>query len=180
MLSCYPRTLASNDGVQNIADTYGVKVANTFVQPIKSLLDAGVRVSFESDNGTSNKWSDLSYFIIRKDMKGRLWGPQDRVDHPTALKLFTIYAADYVMKLDQLGSLEVGKLADLAVLNKDFLTIPDEEVPTVLSDLTIMDGKIRYVSPDFSNQYNLKPSGAVIDTFKNLAEKSRTSGAVGQ
>ena len=180
MLSCYPRTLASNDGVQNIANTYGVKVANTFVQPIQSMLNAGVRVSFESDNGTSNKWADLSYFIIRKDMRGRLWGPQDRVDHPTALKLFTSYAADYVMRLDKMGSLEVGKLADMAVLNKDFLTIPDDEVKTVLSDLTITDGKIRYLSPSFSQEYNLKPDGAVIDTFQSLAQKSRTSGAVGQ
>jgi hypothetical protein len=180
MLSCYPRTLASNDGVQNISNTYGVKVANTFVQPIQSMLNAGVRVSFESDNGTSNKWADLSYFIIRKDMKGRLWGPQDRVDHATALKLFTSYAADYVMRLDKIGTLEVGKLADMAVLSKDFLTIPDDDVKTVLSDLTITDGKIRYVSPAFSDEYKLKPDGAVIDTFQSLAQKSRTSGAVGQ
>ena len=91
----------------------------------------------------------------------------------------TRWAAEYVMKGDQLGSIEPGKLADMVVLDKDYLTIPGEEVAKIQPQVTVFDGKIVFVHPQFAQEYNLRPAGAVISTYEDLvARKPRRSGAV--
>ena len=45
---------------------------------------------------------------------------------------------------DQLGSLEVGKLADMVVLNKEFLKIPDEELKSIRAEMTFLGGQLVY------------------------------------
>jgi len=47
---------------------------------------------------------------------------------------------------DDLGSIEVGNHADLAVLDRDFFTVPDEEIMHISSDLTIVGGRITHNS----------------------------------
>jgi cytosine/adenosine deaminase-related metal-dependent hydrolase len=47
-------------------------------------------------------------------------------------------------KEDLLGSLEIGKLADLVVLDQDYMTIPVQEIPKLRSVLTMVDGRIVY------------------------------------
>jgi predicted amidohydrolase YtcJ len=170
MMSCFPSPFMSPAGMSDIATSYGDKVANTMVESMGSMLKAGVRVSYESDG--ADRWLGLQRVLItRKDPEGKVWGPQERVDRPTALTTFTSQAADYVLKPDKIGSLEVGKLADLAVLDRDYLTIPDEDIQHIVSLLTIMDGKVRFIDTGFSNEYNLKPAGAIISTNKELKAK---------
>jgi predicted amidohydrolase YtcJ len=175
MMSCFPSAFMSPNGMQDIADSYGDKVAQNFVQPMGSMLKAGVRVSYESDG--ADRWLGFERVLItRKDPGGKVWGPQERVDRPTALTTFTTQAADYVLKPDKIGSLEVGKLADLAVLDRDYLAIPDEDIRNIASLLTIMDGKVRFIDRNFSTEYNLKPAGAVMSTLKELKAKQRGFG----
>ena len=64
--------------------------------------------------------------------------------------------------------MEGGKLADIAVLDRDYLTIPNEQVSEIQAHLTILDGKIVFVHRSFANEYNLRPSGAVISTYSEL------------
>ena len=52
----------------------------------------------------------------RKDAKGKVLGPHERLDRVTVLKTITRWASEYVLKPDQLGSIEPGKLADIVVL----------------------------------------------------------------
>ena len=59
-----------------------------------------------------------------------------------ALKLYTINAAYHSFDEDQLGSIEVGKLADIVILGKDILTAKPEEIIDIPIDMTIIDGKI--------------------------------------
>ena len=66
--------------------------------------------------------------------------------------MYTIWAADYVGRPDRLGSLEPGKLADLVVLDKDFMAIPNEEFHTVRAVLTMVGGKVAYRRPDSAAQ----------------------------
>ena len=51
---------------------------------------------------------------------GRVYNPEERVDRVQALKMATIWAAEYVLREDVLGSLEPGKWADFLVLDKPF------------------------------------------------------------
>ena len=175
IMSCY--VMVSVNGSERIAQAYGDKVANTYPSPLKSMLDAGVHVVLESDSN-SYIWQDLETAVDRTDRKGKVWGPQERIDRPTALKMFTILGAQYMLKGDKLGSLETGKTADIVVLDKDYLTVPTDAIKTIEPQLTIFDGKIVYVHSKFADEYNLKPAGAIISTYKDLIaqRKSREGG----
>jgi predicted amidohydrolase YtcJ len=170
VFSCYvARSIAEG---QDKADAYGEKVANTFLSPVKSLIDAGARVVFESDSNTF-LWEDMETVITRKDDKGRVWGPQDRVDRPTALRMITSWAADYVLRGDQFGTIEPGKFADVVILDKDYLTIPEEEIHTIQPQLTIFDGKAVFVHSAFAKEYNFHPSGVLVSTYKELIARRK-------
>ena len=171
--SCAPKYIETAAGV---AKSYGDSVANTFMLPVKTMLDDGVRVVFESDRDTYT-WKDLEMLLTRKDANGKVWGPQERLDKPNALKMITRWASEYVLKPDKIGSIEPGKLADLVVLDKDYLTIPAEQVHEIRPQLTMLGGKVIYLHPDFAQEYNLKPSGAVIASQEDL--RKRRSGRVG-
>jgi hypothetical protein len=168
--SCGPKYIV--DVAPEAAKSYGDKVANTFVVPIQSMLDAGVKVVYESDRD-SYSWEDIELLMTRKDKSGKVWGPQDRVDRATALKMATRWAAEYVLKPDKLGSIEPGKLADLVVLDRDYMAIPVEEVSEIKPQITIFDGKIIYVHQRFADEYNLRPSGAVVSTHEDLLKRRR-------
>jgi predicted amidohydrolase YtcJ len=58
--------------------------------------------------------------------------------------LYTMGSADVDFVDDKLGSIEPGKLADLAVLSEDYLTIPEDAIRNLKCTLTMVDGKIVY------------------------------------
>jgi cytosine/adenosine deaminase-related metal-dependent hydrolase len=106
--------------------------------------------------------------VTRKDDKGKVWGPQDRVDHPTILKMLTVWAADYVLKPEKLGTIEKGKIADLVVLDRDFLTIPSDDISEVKPQVTLVDGKVVFVHTDFARENNFRPGGSLISNYQDL------------
>ncbi len=62
----------------------------------------------------------------------------------TALKMATTWASEYMMAEDTVGTLESGKFADFVVLNRDFFTIPVEEIPDLQVVMTGLGGEIVY------------------------------------
>ena len=169
--SCAPKYVESG---ANVAAAYGDPVANAFVVPVKSMIDNKVHVSFESDRDVYT-WHDLQILLTRKDLKGRTWGLQEKLDKASALKMITRWAGEYVLKGDKVGSLEAGKYADLVVLDKDYMTIPEEQVETIRPQLTMLGGKIVFLNSNFSTEYSLKPAGALISTYEDL-QKRRPEG----
>lgn len=165
VFSCAPKYIESV--APNAARAYGERVANTFVVPVKSMLDSGVKVVFEADRDVYI-WHDLELLMTRKGRDGKVWGPQERIDRITALKMITSWAADYLLKGEELGSIEPGKLADLVVIDRDYLTVPEDQIGETQALMTVLGGKIVYVHPEFAQEYNLRPSGAVIATYKEL------------
>ncbi|MCH8015910.1 MAG: amidohydrolase family protein [Acidobacteria bacterium] len=163
MWSCSP--LGEGDRAPMIAAAFGDKVAHTYVAPIKTMLDAGMNVSLEGE------WAGVENLITRKDTQGRVWGPDQRVDRETALRIATQNGANYVLKGDRLGSIEPGKLADLVVLDRDYMTIPEEEISETRSLMTLLGGKPVFLHPDFSREYNLRPEGAIISTYEELVAR---------
>jgi predicted amidohydrolase YtcJ len=167
-MSCY--VLISIRESAQIAKSYGDNIANAWPSPLNSMVKAGGRVVLESDSG-SYIWEDLEAAVTRKDRSGKVWAPQERVGPDVALKMLTKWAAEYVLRGDKLGSLENGKLADLVVLDKDYLTIPGDDISTIQPQLVVFDGKIIHVHPNFANEYSLRPAGAVVGSYEDLTKR---------
>jgi predicted amidohydrolase YtcJ len=165
--SCAPKYVES---APSVATAYGDEVANNFMVPVKSMIKNGVHMAFESDRDVYT-WYDLEIMLTRKDRKGKVWGPQEALTKQEALQSITRWAAEYVLKADKIGSIEKGKLADLVVLDKDYMTIPDDQVSEMRPQMTMMDGKVIFIATPFSQEQNLKPAGATISTYDELLKR---------
>ncbi len=135
---------------------YGPRV-EPFLLPVKSLLDQGIRVV-----GQNEGYRNLGYhmtLMMTRNVKGHQYAPEEAVDRMIVLKMWTKWASRYVMKEDVIGSLELGKLADFTILDKDFLTIPIDQIPSIKPQITVMGGKIRYLNSEFAGKLGMEPVG---------------------
>ncbi len=112
----------------------------------RSFLDAGVKVSAHSDHsaGPYPPLMAIHALVNRTTKAGRPIGRSQKVSVMEALKLYTVNAAYHSFDEDRLGSIEVGKLADMVVLGEDLLTVPTEKIIEIPVDMTIIDGKPVY------------------------------------
>jgi len=125
---------------------YGPAI-DAFAMPAKTLLQQGVKLVGQGFN--SNVGWRLWLFMSR-NIDGKILLPSETIDRVTALKMLTPWAAYYVLKEQDLGTLEVGKLADFVVLDRDYFTIPQDDIPKIRPQLTFMGGKIRYLSSEYA------------------------------
>ena len=70
--------------------------------------------------------------------------PEQRLSRLEALKAFTLGGAYFTFDEDRRGSLEPGKLADLAVLSDDLLTVPEDDIPNLHALLAMVGGRVVY------------------------------------
>ncbi len=115
----------------------------------RSFLDADRVIPCGSDFPVESNNPMLGIYaaVTRQDPSGRPeggWFPEQRMSIEEAIKGFTIWAAYGAFQEEVLGSIEVGKLADLTVLDKDLLTIESKEILTTRALYTIVGGKVRY------------------------------------
>jgi predicted amidohydrolase YtcJ len=118
----------------------------------KSLLDNGAMLSFGSDwPGTSAALYHMhpKYLIYaavaRKTLKGTPeegWFPEQRISVEESIKAYTINNAYAAFEDDIRGSLEVGKLADITVFDKNLIKIPVADLLKTEVSYTIVDGKV--------------------------------------
>ncbi len=112
----------------------------------QKLMKSGALVS----NGTDAPVEDIdpiaNYYatVTRKLKDGSSFYPDQRMSRQEALRSYTRNAAYAAFEEGSKGSLAVGKLADVTVLSKDILTVPEEEIKTAGVDYTIVGGKVRY------------------------------------
>jgi predicted amidohydrolase YtcJ len=131
----------------------GPKYMNTFIG-VKTWKDNGVTVALNADHmmgfdpvGALNPYHPLLAMqatITRRTQGGQVIGPAERISRLDALRMTTINAAYIGFEEKNKGSIEAGKLADLAILTGDFLTVPEDQIMTIKSYMTIVDGKIVY------------------------------------
>jgi predicted amidohydrolase YtcJ len=67
-----------------------------------------------------------------------------QITRQEVLKLYTADNGWFLREENQLGSIEAGKLADLAVLNEDYFTVPDERLKKIRSVMSVVGGKIAH------------------------------------
>lgn len=144
---------------------YGEKYM-TWILPIKSLITAGARPVISTDlhlnshipiqwkdmdfpsQWEGNIWAFIQFFMNRKmPSDGITYNAKEGIDRATALKSLTIWAAERELNEKNIGSLEVGKLADFDVLDKDYFSIPEDQIWTIKTLLTSVGGKISFKSP---------------------------------
>ena len=113
-------------------------------------LERGVDFSFGTDNKPYNPFATLWAAVARRErLTDQVLGPGQCLTRLEALRAFTLGGARFSFDEAQRGSLEPGKLADLAVLSADLLNIPEPEIPQLHSLLTILGGQTVHLSADF-------------------------------
>lgn len=115
-----------------------------YFTPLRTYLDAGIMVAANSDMTSAhyNPFLGMYSAVARKTSQGRSMGEEERITREEMLRLFTINGAYLSFMEDKVGSIEVGKLADLAILSGDILTVPEEEIKNLEVDMTFIDGKV--------------------------------------
>ncbi len=113
--------------------------------PHQTYLERGVPFGFGTDNKPYNPFMTLWSAVTRQERHtGKELAPEQRLSRSEALKAFTLGGAYFTFDEDRRGSLEPGKLADLAVLSDDLLTVPEDEIPNLHSLLTMVGGQVVY------------------------------------
>ena len=115
----------------------------------RTIADLGVHYAFGSDSpiDTFDVMDGIYCAVTRKGRNGCPpggWMPEQRLTVERAVYGYTLGAAYAAHQENLRGSISVGKLADMAVLERDIFTIPTDEIKDVAVDMTILDGEIVY------------------------------------
>jgi len=115
----------------------------------KSLLDSGAVVVGGSDAPVERGAPLIEFYaaVARKDLKGYSdadWHPEEALSRAAALKLFTSSAAYARFAEKDLGTIAVGKRADLSGFSVDLMTAPEATIPKGHAVLTVVDGQVVY------------------------------------
>jgi predicted amidohydrolase YtcJ len=113
---------------------------------VLSGISGGGRLALGSDFPVESADPRLGLYaaVTRQDLKGQPeggWLPGERLTREEALRGFTLDAAWSLFLEKEVGSLEVGKRADLVVFARDIMTVPESEIPRVEIDMTVVDGR---------------------------------------
>ena len=134
-------------------DRYGAKAAES-TPPIKKMLEMEVPVGGGSDAtrvNSYNPWVSMYWLTAGKTVGGLQLYNDSRLNRETALELYTRGSAWFSQEQQKKGDIKVGMFADLAVLDRDYFNVEEEDVKNIESELTIVDGKIVYAKGDFSS-----------------------------
>ena len=144
--------IASMQGIHTISDgpwvakRLGEERARLTSYPWRALWDLGVVVTNGTDVPVERIDPIPSFWgsVARKTLDGSVFLPEQRVTREEGLRAYTLNNAYAAFEEQEKGSITVGKLADLVVLTKNIMTMPEDEIPTARVALTILGGKIRY------------------------------------
>jgi len=113
--------------------------------PYRRILDSGVKAGGGTDargGSPMNPWMSIYYMVTGKNSSGDLINAGQTIERDEALRMYTRDNAWFIKEDSALGSIEVGKSADLVVLSGDYFNMPDAEIRDLKSLLTIVDGEI--------------------------------------
>jgi predicted amidohydrolase YtcJ len=106
-------------------------------QLLRSLIAAGIPVALGSD-GPMNPYLNIMLACVHPS------NPPEAISREQAVIAYTLTSAYAEFQEKEKGSLEPGKLADLAVLSQDIFSVPLSEMPKTESVLTLVGGKVVY------------------------------------
>ncbi len=114
----------------------------------KKLLNKAGKVALGTDFPVEQVSPFLTFYaaVTRKDLDAypkEGFQKQDALTREEALRGMTIWAAYSNFEENEKGSIEAGKFADFTIYNKDIMTVPVKEIPTVMAEQTYIDGEVR-------------------------------------
>jgi len=121
---------------------YGAERVNHMFA-LRSFIDAGIRPTQASDYppGPFEPMMALQSEVTRTDMKGNVWGPQQKITLEEAIRVGTINGAYASYEENLKGSIEPGKLADLVVLGRDVFKEDPSNIVNIPIERTMVGGK---------------------------------------
>jgi hypothetical protein len=122
---------------------------------LRALVNSGIPLAMTTDAfraSSYNPWIGISWMITGKSVSGsEILAKNNRLTRDEALKLFTVGPAWFEQQEDENGKIVPGYLADFALLDKDFFSIPDDEIKSIVSVLTVVDGRVVFGGQEYSN-----------------------------
>jgi predicted amidohydrolase YtcJ len=123
------------------------------VPPVNTGTKVGVPIGGGTDAhrvASYNPFTSLQWFLDGKTVGGvAIRGSEETPDRAAALRFYTLGSAWFSFDEKKRGSLEAGKLADLAVLSQDYMTAPLDQIHNTESLLTMVGGKVVYAAGPF-------------------------------
>ena len=157
ILSCGPDLVSESPAW--IRD-YGDSI-QPFILPFKTWIESGVKLVGQH-YGSTPPFNKLWQAVTRK-FDGVVWQPDERIDRVHALKMWTSWASEYVLKQDKLGTLEEGKFADLIILDRDYFTVPVDDLLKIRVPMTMVGGKIMQLQASLAGEFGVNSIGPVYD-----------------
>jgi predicted amidohydrolase YtcJ len=118
------------------------------MNPTRSLLDAGVWMSWGSDGAPYGPRVTLWTGITRKGWDDRVYGPREAVDREEAIRLHTLAPAYQTFSEHELGTIEPGKLADFTIVGENLLTMDADRIRYLPIVRTIVGGNVIWPAED--------------------------------
>jgi predicted amidohydrolase YtcJ len=112
--------------------------------PYKMLMGHAIKKAFHSDGGditVINPWLNFATMITGKNLVGQAILGDQTLTRQETLWMATA-ATKWFIREDDIGSIEVGNHGDLAVLDRDYFTVPDDDIKRVRSVITVVGGKV--------------------------------------
>jgi predicted amidohydrolase YtcJ len=152
----------TNASPQNLRRMKAMGVGWTIQRPsaasVENAKELGVNMGAGTDAhrvASYNPFTTLTWLLVdSKNAGGARRGPEQTPTREDALRAYTIGSAWFSFDESKRGSIEPGKLADLAVLTKDYLTVPEEQIEGIESLLTMVGGKIVYAAGPYARLEN--------------------------
>jgi len=136
------------------AASYGPKRGQN-LEPLKTLRSRGILWSGGSDYPVTpvaaryGLWSSAARQTAKGTYGLNPFGTAEAVDMHTALRSYTAWGARQMFLENKIGSIEVGKRADIAIWDRDLYSVPIDQIKELKCLMTLFDGEVVYTSPEF-------------------------------
>ncbi len=116
------------------------------IGPLRTQLDRGMKVTLGSDYpaGASNPFPIMALHITRRTAQGNIQDASQKITREEALRMYTINNAYMMFDEDKRGSIEPRKLADFVVLSADILSVPEDQIRSIVPLATYVGGRQVY------------------------------------
>lgn len=113
------------------------------ISPLRTLTEAGIKVALATDNVPVSMFYPIWQSVARKSLyTGAPIAPEQKLSREDALRAATLSGAWLTFEENEKGSIEPDKLADLAVLSADPLSVDEDAIKDISSEMTVVGGKV--------------------------------------